>query len=170
MVFQPAAGIVVPQVFLKRYRIIPGNTEEKRFRILKNGIDQAANQKLLFPFADDTFGLVHLSLIHIYHFTWSCDDTGSENYHVNYGTAERLYGPVTYHYPVLEKRPDDGIMGTGHHCIMKEWGKDSYVVAYHRFALPLSAYPEGKGFHRETCIDKVEFDENGMMKKIVPSL
>ena len=43
MVFQPAAGIVVPQVFLKRYRIIPGNTEEKRFRILKNGIDQAAD-------------------------------------------------------------------------------------------------------------------------------
>ena len=106
----------------------------------------------------------------VYHFTWSCDDTGSENYHVNYGTAERLYGPVTYHYPVLEKRPDDGIMGTGHHCIMKEWGRDSYVVAYHRFALPLSAYPEGKGFHRETCIDKVEFDENGMMKKIVPSI
>ena len=106
----------------------------------------------------------------VYHFTWSCDDTGSDNYHVNYGTAERLYGPVTYHYPVLEKRPDDGIMGTGHHCIMKEWGRDSYVVAYHRFALPLSAYPEGKGFHRETCIDKVEFDENGMMKKIVPSL
>lgn len=59
MVFQPAAGIVVPQVFLKRYRIIPGNTEEKRFRILKNGIDQAADQKLLFPFADDTFRLVH---------------------------------------------------------------------------------------------------------------
>lgn len=29
MVFQPAAGIMVPQVFLKRYRIIPGNTEEK---------------------------------------------------------------------------------------------------------------------------------------------
>lgn len=59
MVFQPAAGIVVPQVFLKRYRIIPGNTEEKRFRILKNCIDKAADQKLLFPFADDTFGLVH---------------------------------------------------------------------------------------------------------------
>ncbi|WP_458127006.1 family 43 glycosylhydrolase [Paenibacillus sp. Z3-2] len=25
-----------------------------------------------------------------YHFTWSCDDTGSEDYHVNYGTSEQL--------------------------------------------------------------------------------
>ena len=31
----------------------------------------------------------------LYHFTWSCDDTGSENYHVNYGTAKQLYGTGT---------------------------------------------------------------------------
>lgn len=33
-----------------------------------------------------------------YHFTWSCDDTGSENYHVNYGVSDSLYGPITYKY------------------------------------------------------------------------
>lgn len=27
-----------------------------------------------------------------YHFTWSCDDTGSEDYHVNYGVSDTLYG------------------------------------------------------------------------------
>ena len=106
----------------------------------------------------------------LYHFTWSCDDTGSEDYHVNYGTSESLSGPVTCHYPVLEKRPAEGILGTGHHCILKEPGKDAYVAAYHRFALPLSDYPEGKGFHRETCIDSVEFEDNGRMKKIIPTL
>ena len=106
----------------------------------------------------------------IYHFTWSCDDTGSEDYHVNYGTSDSLYGPVQFRYPVLEKRPEEGILGTGHHCIMKMPGQDSWRIAYHRFALPLAEYPEGKGYHRETCIDSVEFDDNGLMKKIIPSL
>ena len=52
-----------------------------------------------------------------YHFTWSCDDTGSEDYHVNYGTAEHLYGPVTYHYPVLVKNKEKDMLGTAHHSI-----------------------------------------------------
>ena len=36
----------------------------------------------------------------IYHYTWSCDDTGSENYHVNYGVAKSLDEPVEYKYAV----------------------------------------------------------------------
>lgn len=59
-----------------------------------------------------------------YHFTWSCDDTGSEDYHVNYGTAEQLYGPVTYRYPVLVKNKEKGMLGTGHHSILREPGTD----------------------------------------------
>lgn len=39
----------------------------------------------------------------IYHFTWSCDDTGSENYHVNYGTSDSLYGPVRFEKTILQK-------------------------------------------------------------------
>lgn len=105
-----------------------------------------------------------------YHFTWSCDDTGSENYHVNYGTSDSLYGPVNFRYTVLEKRREEGILGTGHHCIIKVPGRDEWIIAYHRFALPLEKYPDGKGYNRETCIDRVEFDENGLMKKIIPSL
>lgn len=95
----------------------------------------------------------------LYHFTWSCDDTGSENYHVNYGTAPCLTGPITYHYPILEKQGDS--LGTGHHSILRD--KDGYVIAFHRFATPLDKYPEGKGFHRETCLSQLKFDENGKM-------
>ena len=39
----------------------------------------------------------------LYHFTWSCDDTGSEDYHINYGTSRELYGPVEYQYAILTK-------------------------------------------------------------------
>lgn len=104
----------------------------------------------------------------LYHFTWSCDDTGSENYHVNYGVSKSLFGPVEYLYPVLEKDPERGILGTGHHSIFKEPGKDSYVIAYHRFGTPLEKYPEGeKGYYRETCISPVDFDVDGFMRKII---
>lgn len=53
---------------------------------------------------------------------------------------------------------------------MKTPAQDAWIIAYHRFALLLAEYPEGKGYHRETCIDSVEFDEDGLMKKILPSL
>jgi beta-xylosidase len=105
-----------------------------------------------------------------YHFTWSCDDTGSENYHLNYGTSGDLYGPVEYHYPILEKRAEKDILGTGHHSIMRIPGKDEYIIAYHRFGTPLENYPDGKGFNREVCIDFISFDENGFMNKVEPSL
>ncbi|MDO4293224.1 MAG: family 43 glycosylhydrolase [Eubacteriales bacterium] len=102
----------------------------------------------------------------LYHFTWSCDDTGSENYHINYGTSESLYGPVTYRYPILEKDPDRDIYGTGHHSITRLPGQDAYVIAYHRFGTPTDRYPEGKGYHRETCIAPLCFGEDGLMKRV----
>lgn len=102
----------------------------------------------------------------LYHFTWSCDDTGSEDYHVNYGTAEQLYGPVTYRYPVLFKNKEKDMLGTAHHSILQEPGTDQYWIAYHRFVTPLTRFTEGKGFHRETCIDPLAFGEDGLMQQV----
>ena len=101
-----------------------------------------------------------------YHFTWSCDDTGSEDYHVNYGTAEHLYGPVTYLYPVLVKNKEKDMLGTAHHSILQEPGTDKYWIAYHRFVTPLTRFTQGKGFHREVCIDPLTFGEDGLMQPV----
>lgn len=101
----------------------------------------------------------------MYHFTWSCDDTGSENYHINYGISKSLYGPIEYQYPVLEKQ--NGSFGTGHHSIVKLPDKDSYIIAFHRFGTPLEKYPSGKGFYREICTEHLYFDENGKMKPVI---
>ncbi len=107
----------------------------------------------------------------IYHFTWSCDDTGSENYHINYGTSSSLYGPIEYKYTLLSKDANNNILGTGHHSILKLPNKDEYYIAYHRFVTPLGQYSSGLGYHRETCIDKLEFDTNsGLMKVVMPTL
>lgn len=102
----------------------------------------------------------------IYHFTWSCDDTGSEDYHVNYGTSESLFGPITYQYPILEKEPERGIYATGHHSIARHSKSGEYYIAYHRFATPAQRYPEGKGYHREVCIAPLQFSEDGRMQKV----
>ncbi|MDM5277676.1 family 43 glycosylhydrolase [Paenibacillus silvae] len=103
----------------------------------------------------------------VYHFTWSCDDTGSEDYHVNYGTSEHLYGPVTYHYTVLSKNVEKDMLGTGHHCMVYDPKSKQYDMAYHRFVTPLSRFSTGKGYHREVCIAPVFFGEDGRMKPVV---
>jgi Beta-xylosidase len=101
-----------------------------------------------------------------YHFTWSCDDTRSENYHVNYGIADNIYGPINYKYAILEKSPEKDILGTGHHSIIKDSDEDKYYIAYHRFSTPLTRSPEENGYHREICIDCIQFSEEGLMKPV----
>ncbi len=105
-----------------------------------------------------------------YHFTWSCDDTGSPNYHVNYGTSNSIYGPIQNRGPILEKDPSLDILGTGHHSILQIPGEDEYYIAYHRFYTPLGTFTDGTGHHRQTCIDKLTFDERGIMEDVIPTL
>lgn len=104
----------------------------------------------------------------LYHFTWSCDDTGSEEYHVNYGTSEHLYGPVVFEKTILRKDVRRGVLGTGHHSICKLPGKDEYVIAYHRFATPLEKYDcDKKGWNRETCVAPLIFGKDGKIEEVL---
>ena len=110
----------------------------------------------------------------VYHFTWSCDDTGSPNYHVNYGIANSIYGNdesgnIDYQYTVLSKNEDLDILGTGHHSMLQIPGEDEYYIAYHRFFTPLGFFSDGTGHHRQTCIDKVTFGADGLMEVITPT-
>ena len=106
----------------------------------------------------------------IYHFTWSCDDTGSANYHVNYGVSDNIYGPINFKYTILEKDVSKDILGTGHHSILNIPNTDDYYIAYHRFYTPLGSFTDGYGHHRELCIDKLFFDDtDGLMKPISPT-
>ena len=107
----------------------------------------------------------------VYHFTWSCDDTGSENYHVNYGTSDSPYGPVNYQYTILQKDPENDILGTGHHSILYMPETDEAYIVYAKFMTPLGQVTGGFGYHREVCIDKLTFDEEtGLMNPVTPTL
>ena len=101
----------------------------------------------------------------LYHLTYSIDDTGSENYRVGYATATSIDGPWTYRGVILQKDMSLGINGTGHSSMINVPGTDDWYIAYHRFAMP-----GGNGTHRETTIDRLEFDADGLMKTVTPTL
>ncbi|RPF31289.1 family 43 glycosylhydrolase [Streptomyces sp. TLI_185] len=100
-----------------------------------------------------------------YYFMWSENDTRDENYRVAYATGPSPTGPWTKRGVILSKDLSQGIKGTGHHSVVHVPGTDDWYIAYHRFAIP-----GGDGTHRETTIDKMEFDSDGLIEKVVPTL
>lgn len=104
-----------------------------------------------------------------YYFLWSVDDTGATNYHVAYGTSDSPLGPITVaESPViLIQKSSDKIYGTGHNSIVQIPGRDEWYIVYHR--INKSFLNDGPGYHREVCIDKMEFNEDGTIKKVTPT-
>ncbi|HEY8982184.1 MAG TPA: family 43 glycosylhydrolase [Streptomyces sp.] len=100
-----------------------------------------------------------------YYFMWSENDTRDADYRVAYATGPSPTGPWTKRGVILEKDLALGIKGTGHHSVVQVPNSDDWYIAYHRFAIP-----GGDGTHRETTIDKMEFDADGLIKKVVPTL
>ncbi|MEU4982376.1 family 43 glycosylhydrolase [Streptomyces sp. NPDC021969] len=105
-----------------------------------------------------------------YYFMWSEDDTRSENYHVAYATGPSPLGPWTERGTILSKRPEYGILGTGHHSVVNTPGTDDWYIVYHRFALNGPGRSGGDGTHRETTIDRLEFASDGTIEPVVPTL
>ena len=109
----------------------------------------------------------------LYYFLWSEDDTRSENYRVRYATATSPTGTLTIpeNNLILAKRPEKGIYGTGHNSVIQVPGKDEWYIVYHLFTRPSGIkMGDAAGFHREVCIDKMEFYAYGGIKPIEPTL
>lgn len=101
----------------------------------------------------------------VYYLMWSENDTRSEDYRVAYATGSSPLGPWTKRGVVLQKRLEAGIKGTGHHSVVRAPGTDTWYIAYHRFAVPA-----GNGTNRETAIDRMEFNVDGTIRPVVPTL
>lgn len=108
-----------------------------------------------------------------YYFLWSEDDTRSPNYRVRYATADSPLGPLNIpeNNLILEKRPEKGIYGTGHNSVIQTPGTDAWHIVYHRFTRP-NGIEMGRaaGYNREVCIDKLEFNEDGSIKPVEPTI
>ncbi len=109
----------------------------------------------------------------VYYFMWSEDDTRSPKYKVRYGYTDSPQGTLTIPEKniVIQKRDVDEIYGTGHNSAIQIPGKDEWYLVYHRFTRPEGIdMPGGAGgFHREVCIDKLTFDEQGMINEVIPT-
>lgn len=107
-----------------------------------------------------------------YYFLWSENDTRSEDYRIRYGTSDSPTG--TLNIPknniILAKNPEEGIYATGHNSVIQVPGKDEWYIVYHRFAYP-NGIKMGRaaGYNRETCIDAMEFNADGSIKRVIPS-
>lgn len=95
-----------------------------------------------------------------YYFMWSEGGWTGPDYSVAYAIADSPYGPFNREEVILQQ--DSTIAtGAGHHSVIHIPGTEEYYIVYHR-------RPLGKteSSHRVTCIDKMEFDENGKIKPV----
>ncbi|MGE4569139.1 MAG: glycoside hydrolase family 43 protein [Bacteroidales bacterium] len=95
-----------------------------------------------------------------YYFMWSEGGWTGPNYQVAYAIADSPFGPFKRIGVVLKQDPEIAT-GAGHHSMLNIPGTDDWYIIYHR--RPLG---ETNGNHRVTCIDRIYFDENGMIKAV----
>ena len=108
-----------------------------------------------------------------YYFMWSEGDTRSPNYRVRYATSESPLGPleIPENNLVIKREDGKGIYGTGHNSVIKVPGKDEWYIVYHRFPAPNGIeMGDAAGYHREVCVDRLQFDENGSIIEVKPTL
>jgi arabinoxylan arabinofuranohydrolase len=108
-----------------------------------------------------------------YYFLWSEDDTRSENYRVRYGFSDSPTGKITIpeNNLILAKDVAQKIYGTGHNSVIKLNGKDEWYIVYHRFTRPKGiSMGDAAGYNREVCIDKMEFNTDGTIKPMKPTV
>lgn len=107
-----------------------------------------------------------------YYFLWSEDDTRSENYRVRYATAASPLGPLEIPKDnlVIAKDPAAGIYATGHNSVIQIPGSDEWYIVYHRFNYPRGiGMGRDAGYHREVCIDRMDFTSDGSIRRVTPT-
>jgi beta-xylosidase len=93
-----------------------------------------------------------------YYFMWSEGGWTGPDYCVAYAIADSPFGPFKRIGKILQQDPAIAT-GAGHHSVIQN-GNDWYIV-YHR--RPLT---ETDGNSRETCIERMYFDEQGLIKSV----
>lgn len=95
-----------------------------------------------------------------YYFMWSEGGWTGPDYSVAYAIADSPFGPFKRVAKILQQDPSVAT-GAGHHSVMQVPGKDIWYIVYHR--RPLG---DKEGNHRETCIDRLYFDDKEFIKPV----
>ena len=95
-----------------------------------------------------------------YYLMWSEGSWGGPDYSVAYAIGDSPAGPFKRVDKILKQDPEIAT-GAGHHSVINIPGTDEYYIVYHR--RPLNTKD---GNHRETCIDRMYFDEKGYIMPV----
>ena len=96
-----------------------------------------------------------------YYLMWSEGNWTDGSYQVSYGRARSLTGPFPKMGTVLQSDPDIAT-GAGHHSVLHLPDTDDWYIVYHRRPIP----NEDRD-HRVTCIDRMQFGEEGGIMPIM---
>lgn len=109
----------------------------------------------------------------LYYFLWAEDDTRSPNYKVRYGYSKSPMGELTIPEDniVIMREDSKEIYGAGHNSVLQKPGSDQWYIVYHRMFKPggVDMANGAGGYHREVCMDKMEFNADGTIKRVIPS-
>ncbi|KAA8475189.1 glycosyl hydrolase family 43 [Arcticibacter tournemirensis] len=95
-----------------------------------------------------------------YYFMWSEGGWTGPDYSVAYAIADSPMGPFERIGKILQQDASVAT-GAGHHSVVHNKKDDAWYIVYHR--RPLG---ETDGNHRVVCIDKMEFDSEGLIKPV----
>lgn len=92
-----------------------------------------------------------------YYLMWSEGGWTGPDYSVAYAVADSPMGPFKRVGKILQQDPEIAT-GAGHHSVINTPGTDDWYIFYHRRPLTTKV-----GYHRETSVDRMYFDENGLI-------
>jgi beta-xylosidase len=102
----------------------------------------------------------------IYYLTYSSGYCEDGTYRVQYVMSKTgPMGPFVFgkNNPILATNADETVHGPGHQSVLQQ-GEECYLI-YHRHNNPHA----GGGYHRQVAADRMEFDEEGNIKALVPT-
>ncbi|CCJ32670.1 glycoside hydrolase family 43 protein [Caloramator australicus] len=102
----------------------------------------------------------------IYYLMYSANFYASRDYSVGYATSDKPLGPFTKYEknPILYSN-NELISGPGHHSVTISPDGTEMFLVYH-----IHTYPENPSGNRQVCIDRMEFDKEGNIFVIGPTM
>ncbi|PXY42376.1 glycoside hydrolase [Flavobacterium cheongpyeongense] len=96
---------------------------------------------------------------------YSGDSCHDETYNVRYSYGDTPYGPFTegQNNPILSTTEDKTTHGPGHHSVLED--VNEYYMVYHKHDYPMTR----GGLARQVCIDKMIFENDSVIKKVIPT-
>jgi beta-xylosidase len=98
-----------------------------------------------------------------YYLSYSHGGWRHSSYSVHYSSSDSPTGPWTYHGAILTS--DATRKGPGHHSFIKDPRTGEWLILYHRWENQTGDGPYRGS--RQICIDRVEHDDEGLIRPVV---